>query len=614
TRLPEDVNTTALAEALRDVIGRHESLRTTFAVADGEPYQRILAVDELAWELEVIDVQPDELTQAVQQAHRYVFDLASEAPIKATLIDAGSSDRVLALVIHHVAMDGWSNAPLMRDITAACTARQRGEAPDWGPLPVQYADYALWQRELLGDESDPDSLLSVQVAYWRTALAGAPEELLLPTDHPRPAVASYQGLAVPVTVPAVVHRRLDELARTEGATPFMVLQAALVVLLSRLGAGTDIPIGSGVAGRTDEALDDLVGFFVNTLVIRTDLSGDPEFRQVLSRVRETVLGGLAHQDVPFERLVEVLAPERSMSRHPLFQVVLTLQNNTRAEGFAEEPAAIRRPVADSVSSAVRSDLDLMVSETFGAGGEPAGIRVSLIAASDLFDRATAERIAAAYVRVLDVVTAEPDLPVRSVDILEAGERDRLLYGWNDSGTELPDGSVLDLFARQVAAHPQAPAVVGDGVRLTYAQLDARTDELAAGLSDLGVGPESLVGLFLPRGVELVTAVLGVWKAGAAYLPLDTALPADRIGFMLSDSGASLVLAAREAQVPADVPVRHVEDLLAVTPQRRYSPDADALAYVIYTSGSTGTPKGVAVTHASAVNLAVAQIEHFVVTD
>ncbi|MBF9134843.1 amino acid adenylation domain-containing protein, partial [Plantactinospora sp. S1510] len=608
TRLPEDVNTTALAEALRDVIGRHESLRTTFAVADGEPYQRILDPDEAAVALEVVGVEPGELAGEVRAATEYAFDLAVELPVRATLFEAGS-ERVLALVMHHIAGDGWSTGPLNRDLAAAYEARVRGQVPVWEPLPVQYADYALWQRELLGTESDPDSLLSTQVAYWRAALAGAPEELVLPADRSRPTASSHQGFTASLRIPAEVHGRLAELARTENVTPFMVVQAALAVLLSRLGAGTDIPIGSAVAGRTDEALDDLVGFFVNTLVIRTDLSGDPGFRQVLGRVRETTLEALAHQDVPFERLVEELAPERSLSRHPLFQVMLTLQNIERTVLEIGGPQTGGGRRMSNRTAAAKFDLEFTLGEVFDGAGRPAGMSGMVTGAADLFDVVTVERLAQWLGRVLEMVTASPDLPVRAVDVVDPAERTLVLGTWNDTAASVADGTILDLFTTQVTTHPDVVAVTAGAASLTYAQLDARSDELAAGLVARGVGVESIVALLLPRGVEIVTAMLAVWKAGGAYVPVDPELPAERIGYVVADSGARLVLAADDVDV-AGVPVLRLAELSddaftagSFTAGSVPSVVSSAgLAYVIYTSGSTGRPKGVAVTHGSLVNL------------
>ncbi|MEU9866180.1 amino acid adenylation domain-containing protein, partial [Streptomyces sp. NPDC047971] len=607
-RLPGDVERDALGAALRDVIGRHEVLRTVFDVADGEPHQRIVGLDELDWQLTVTEVAPAELDCAVDEAGRYAFDLASEIPIRASLFEVGADERVLVVVLHHIASDGWSEGPLARDLTTAYEARVRGRAPEWEPLPVQYADYALWQRQMLGDETDPDSMMSRQITYWRERLADSPEELELPTDRTRPSVASHRGHVAPLSVPAEVHARLAAVARAEGVTTFMVLHAALATLLSRLGAGTDIPLGTSVAGRTDEALDDLVGFFVNTLVMRTDLSGDPTFRDVLAQVRGTVLSAFKHQDVPFEKLVEELAPARSLARHPLFQVMLTVQNNQRTVVDPSDPAAEGRAVG---TRAAKFDLDVSVRELFDPTGAPAGLRGSVTAAADLFDAASVERLAARFTRVLDQATARPDRALSSIWVLDESERHRVLTGWNDTADDRQPPLVHALFERWADLTPDAVALVAEGKGISYGELDARANRIAHYLAGQGIGAEAVVGLCLPRGVDMIAGILGAWKAGAGYLPVDPGQPTDRIAYMLRDSRAALVLttgdlfdelpAGRSRLVAIDDAFVEMQLAAASTdrPERHVAPQS--LAYVIYTSGSTGQPKGVAVTHGGVAN-------------
>src|ERR1019366_4183575 len=404
--------------------------------AGGQPFQRVLGMDELGWDLPVTGVTEADLAGAIAEVAGQPFDLAREVPLRARLLAAGPGVHVLVVVIHHIAGDGWSTGLLARDVSTAYAARRAGQAPGGVPLAVQYADYAPWQ----GGRVRP----------------GAPEELALPAARPRPAVPSHRGHRAALDVPAGVHERLAALARSHGVTLFMVVQAALAVLLSKLGAGTDIPVGTAVAGRTDVALDDLVGFFVNTLVLRTDLSGDPSFTVLLGRVREAGLGALDHQDVPFERLVEVLAPERSLARHPLFQVMLTVQNN--APAVLDLPG-LHAGQVPAGTGAAKFDLDITVTEVFDAQGRPAGLRGSAMAAADLFGPDAAAQIAGRFVRVLGAVAADPQARLRQVQVVDEGEREQILAGWNDTAVPVPAVTVAGLFEARAARVPDAVAVV-----------------------------------------------------------------------------------------------------------------------------------------------------------
>ncbi|WP_329791134.1 amino acid adenylation domain-containing protein [Lentzea sp. DG1S-22] len=574
-RLTGALDLVALEAALHDVVGRHEALRTVFPEVDGTPCQVVL--DGWRPVLDVVGLAPADLDTALADAAREEFDLAVEAPVRTTLFAVGPDEHVLLLLLHHIAVDGASLGPLVRDLRTAYAARLAGAEPGWAPLPVQYADYTLWQRDLL------DSLLTGQVEHWRGALAGLPDELALPTDRPRPAVATHRGGTVPVEIGAALQARLLELAREHRVTLFMVLQAALATLLTRLGAGTDVPIGTPVAGRADRALDDVVGFFVNTLVLRVDTAGDPAFTDLLARVRETDLRAFEHQDLPFERLVQELNPARSLARHPLFQVSLVLQNTGQADLSLPGLAVAEHEIG---AQSVKFDLGLGFAEN-PAGG----LDGSLAYSADLFDAGTARGLADRFVRVLAAVAADPGLRTREIDVLDPAERAVILRDWNDTDADVPATTLPALFSAQVARTPHAPAVEFDGTGLTYAELDDRATALARALHRAGAAPGRTVGVALPRSLELIVALYAVHKTGAAYLPVDPGYPADRVAHMVADADPVLVLTPESlAALPA---VAEDVALPSATP--------DDAAYVIYTSGSTGKPKGVVVPHSGIVN-------------
>ncbi|UOX91373.1 amino acid adenylation domain-containing protein [Amycolatopsis sp. FBCC-B4732] len=586
------VDACALEAAVRDVVARHEVLRTLLVEEQGTPHQIVLdPADDRARPALVTETATD-LDERVTAAASYCFTLDAEIPIRATLVSAGTARHVFVLLVHHIAGDGWSLPPLKRDLDTAYTARLRGERPQWTPLPVQYADYTLWQREMFGRAEDPDSLLGRQAAFWRDTLAGLPDELALPADRRRPARSTNRGAAVPFTVPAEVHRGLRALANGSGTSTFMVLQAALAALLTRVGAGTDIPLGTPVAGRTDHALEDLAGFFVNTLVLRTDTGGDPTFRELLARVREADLAAYAHQDLPFEHLVELLNPARSLARHPLFQVMLAVYHSGRER---ERLLGLDAAYRDTGLRQAKFDLSFDLVET------PDGIEGDLEFSLDLFDEPSARTLAERLVRLMTAVVADPDRPLSRIDVLEAGERDRILREWG-SGEPLTTSAptVVDRLAAQVAATPDATALSDADSSVTFAEFAARTDRLARWLASRGAGPEKVVALVLPRSAAVVEAIFGVFKTGAAYLPVDPDQPAGRIAAILADSGAALVLTSRAltAPVPGALFVEDVVDTgAALKPPSPANP-----AYVLYTSGSTGKPKGVVIPHAGLVNL------------
>ncbi|MFD0263005.1 amino acid adenylation domain-containing protein [Kitasatospora indigofera] len=588
----------ALRAAFGDVLARHEALRTVFPDHEGRPYQRILDPEAAGVPFTVEEVTVQRLDTAAAAAGAYAFELAEEIPVRATLLTAGPARHVLSLALHHIAGDEWSEGVLLRDLDHAYAARLAGAAPVFAPLPLQYADHALWQGELLAGQDGP---AAGQVGYWTRRLAALPAELALPTDRARPAEASGRGGQVRLRLPDELHQELRGYARRTGSTPFMVVQAAAALLLGGLAGTTDVALGAPVAGRSDEVLEPVVGFFVNTLVLRHDLAaggnaGEPSFDDLVARSRETVLGALAHQDLPFDRLVEIVNPERSLGRHPLFQVMV--QHRREAGGldglFGARTALLPDPV-----HAARFDLAF----TFVESADGARTDLTVIHAEDLYERATARLFGARLVRVLEQALAAPDRPVSRIELTAAQERRGLAGEWNATALEVPEGTLLTRIAERTAATPDAVAVVFEGTGLTYRELDERAGRLARVLAGAGAGPDRLVAVAVPRSAELMVALLAVLKSGAGYLPLDTEYPAERLTAMLEDAAPVCLLttdgqAGGLPRVPG-VPVLTVD---ADGPQAEpAAPGPDHAAYVIFTSGSTGRPKGVLVTHRAIVN-------------
>nr|WP_246259257.1 non-ribosomal peptide synthetase [Streptomyces typhae] len=596
-RLTGELVPAALRSAVHDVVLRHESLRTVFVEdADGVPWQRVLPPSQVRVDLPVVDVLAEDVEDAVVAGAGHRFDLAGHIPVTARLLRSAPDEHVLVLVIHHIATDGSSMAPLARDLATAYAARLRGEAPDWQELPVQYVDYTLWQRDLLGDESDPDSLMAAQSSYWRAELAGVPQPVPLPADRPRPPRASHRGDVVEFAVDADTMRGVEALARAADATVAMTLQGALAVLLSRLGGGDDLTIGSPIANRTDEQLTDLVGFFVNTWVLRADLSGNPAFVDLLRQVRDRALAAYENQDIPFERLVELLKPERSTAHTPLFQVMFAWQNFAR-EDFAFPGLTVG---FDHVrTGTAKFDLFFSMADLPGRG-----VLGALEYATDLFDHGTAQRIADCFVQLLSRLVAAPERPVGAVDLMAPAERERVLDAFNDTSVPVVDLTAAQLVEQRAALTPEAVAVECDEVLLTYRDLDGLASRLAAELAARGAGPETVVGVALPRSADLVVALLAVWKAGAAYLPIDPRYPSGRLELILGAARPALLITdtATEEVLPAvECPRVHLDKARAGHALAPTAARPDNTAYVMYTSGSTGVPKGVAVTQRGVVN-------------
>ncbi|WP_437667767.1 amino acid adenylation domain-containing protein [Sorangium sp. So ce1182] len=615
-RLSGRLDVGALARSLQEVVRRHEALRTVFPTTiEGQAHQAIATDLELTFP--VVELQEPEVGRRAEEEAQKPFDLAKGPLLRTTLLRLGEQEHVLLLTLHHIVSDGWSLGVLVRELGALYEAFSNGVASPLPELPIQYADYAVWQRAWLSGE-----VLEAQLAYWKKQLSGAPSALELPTDRPRPAVRTSRGAALPVTLPRELSTALAALSRREGVTLFMTLLAAFQVLLHRYTGQDDIVVGSPIAGRTQPQTEELIGFFVNTLVLRTDLSRQPTVRELLGRVREVTLGAYAHQEVPFEKLVEELSPARDLSRTPLFQVMFVLQN-------APMPALVLGDVklaaVETEQTTAKFELTLALQET------EEGLRGALEYNTDLFDAATIERMAGHYRTLLEGLAAEPSRRVSELPLLTEAERQKLLVTWNATEAEYPrDTCIHALFEAQVERTPDAVALVYEGQKLTYRELDARANQLGRHLQRLGVGPDVLVGLCVERSLEMVVGLLGILKAGGAYVPLDPTYPAERLSFMLEDTGVPVLITQRRLLATLSEHLAHGPlesgprsrarvvcldadpDLLAAQgddpPEALATPGS--LAYVIYTSGSTGQPKGVLLEHRGACNLAKAHLPLF----
>ncbi|MFB7052381.1 amino acid adenylation domain-containing protein [Streptomyces vinaceus] len=620
-RFTGPLDTAALSAAIGDLTARHEQLRVVFSHEDGVPAQRVLPAADAAG-LDVVDLPPavheggpDAIAAAVREVALRPFDLAAAPPFRATLLRIGAEDHVLVLAMHHIVSDGWSLDILTGDLAACYRARCQGRAPQLPQPPVDYTDYAHWQRA--ADEG-------ADLDYWRTALAGL-TPLELPADHPRPAVRSSAGAVHTVELPEGLTAALAELGRRADTTSYMTLMAAFQAALAFHSGQDDIAIGTVVANRERPEIEQLVGFFVNTLVIRTDLAGDPTSAQLLARTRESVLGALSHQSLPFERVVDELSPERDLSRNPLFQVLFSHSATAQQGGYALG-GATGTPFPIDLTTA-KFDLTLDVGE------DADRIRLRFVYRPDLFDAASVARLAEHTVAVLRAFAEAPDVPLGMADLLTADERAALL-GPDGPANRRPADAVpepaprlaMERLAERIRLAPTAVAVSGGGRSLTYAELDAASLALARRLRAAGVGPESLVGVCLGRSVDLAVALLGVWRAGAAYLPLDPAHPRARREFTVGDAGVEWVVADAVGRAaveglpvglipladpagaascdPGDGPGEETEDLHCAVP------GPQTLAYVIYTSGSTGQPKGVEITHGNLAWLLAAADHHF----
>ncbi|MHA6885078.1 non-ribosomal peptide synthase/polyketide synthase [Ralstonia pseudosolanacearum] len=597
-RLKGELDEEALRRSLDRIVARHEALRTRFEVQDGQAAQRVASAD-VGFALDRVDLQgqadrEQALATLSEREANTPFDLEQDPLIRSCLVKLGEQEHVLLITMHHIVSDGWSQGVLARELGALYEAYRSGGEDPLPALPIQYADYAVWQRRWLeGGE------LQRQGTYWEQALAGAPTLLSLPTDRARPAQQDYAGGSVEVVFDAALSTGLRKLSQRHGTTLFMTVLAGWSVLLSRLSGQDEVVVGSPVANRTRSEVEGLIGFFVNTLALRVEVDG-ATVSELLGRVKSRVLEAQAHQDLPFEQVVERVRPVRSLSHSPVFQAALSWLN-TEAVGLSLELEGLTIEGVDAGQAAAKFDLTLELRET------SEGLAGSLDYATALFDRATVERYLGYLHRLLKAMAADDSQEVNRIALLDEGERVRLLESWNETKAPYPQASTIHgLFEAQVRRTPEAVAVEHEGQQVSYAELNARANRVAHALIGLGVGPDARVGLCAERSVELVVGLLGILKAGGGYVPLDPSYPQDRLAYMLEDSAPVAVLAqsnTREQLGMLSVPVL---DLASPLEEAEHDPQIESLtphhlAYVIYTSGSTGRPKGVMIEHRNTVN-------------
>ena len=543
-RIKGSLDAEVLERCFNEIVRRHEALRTTFSTVEEDPVQVIAASANVS--LPVIDLSRFSETEREDEARRLAreeadkpFDLRQGPLFRTALIGLGKYDHVLLLTLHHIVSDGWSMGVLYRELSALYQAFANEEPSPLADLPIQYADFAVWQRDWLRGE-----VLENQLSYWKKQLGGIPAVLNFPTDRPRPARQSYRGARQSIELSSELTQRLKTLSRKEGVTLYMTLLAAFQTLLHRYTGQDDIVVGSPIANRNRIEIEGLIGFFVNTLVLRTDHSGNPTFRELLRRVRETALEAYAHQDLPFEKLVEELRPDRDLSRSPLFQAMFVFQNapvgELNCKGLNVSPMRM-------AGETTKFDLTLSVNE--GAPGLRAGLQYS----TDLFDDATITRFLGHFKILLEGIVANPEQRISDLPMLTEAERHQVLVEWNETKRDYPkDKCIHQLFEEQVKRTPETVAVVFEDQQLTYRELNSQANQLAHYLKKLGVGPETLVGICVERSLEMIVGLLGILKAGGAYVPLDPGYPKERLGFMLEDARVGVLLTQQGvvAELPA----------------------------------------------------------------